>query len=53
MLSRIEKAKEKVQYIYIVTDDNSKRRSLEKKFAGVLRNSLQFKCVWLRHGNAD
>ena len=30
MLSRIEKAKEKVQYIYIVIDDDSKCRNLKK-----------------------
>ena len=45
MLYRIEKAKEKVQYIYIVTDDDSKRRSLEKDlpaFCGIFCNSNAF-----------
>ena len=45
MLSRIEKAKEKVQYIYIVTDDDSKYRSLKKvlpEFCGIFCNSNAF-----------
>ena len=44
MLSYIEKAKEKVQYIYIVTDDDSKRRSLEKIF----RRSAEFSAIQMR-----
>ena len=45
MLSRIEKAKEKVHYIYVVTDDDSKRRSLKKvlpEFCGIFCNSNAF-----------
>jgi hypothetical protein len=45
MLSRIEKAKEKVHYIYIVTDDDSKCRSLKKvlpEFCGIFCNSNAF-----------
>ena len=45
MLSCIEKAKEKVQYIYIVIDDDSKCRSLEKNlpaFCGIFCNSNAF-----------
>lgn len=44
MLSRIEKAKEKVQYIYIVTDDDSKRRSLEKDY----RRFAEFSAIHMR-----
>lgn len=45
MLSHIEKAKEKVQYIYIVTDDDAKYRSLKKtvpEFCGIFCNSNAF-----------
>lgn len=45
MLSRIEKAKEKVQYIYIVIDDAAKYRSLKKtvpEFCGIFCNSNAF-----------
>ena len=45
LLSCIENAKEKVQYIYIVIDDDSKYRSLEKTvpgFCGVFCNSNAF-----------
>ena len=45
MLSCVEKAKEKVQYIYIVTDDDSKYRSLKKvlpAFCGIFCNSNAF-----------
>lgn len=45
MLSHIEKAKEKVQYIYIVIDDDSKCRSLKKVlpvFCGIFCNSNAF-----------
>ena len=45
MLSCVEKAKEKVQYIYIVTDDDSKYRSLKKvlpEFCGIFCNSNAF-----------
>ena len=45
LLSCIEKAKEKVQYIYIVIDDDSKYRSLEKtapEFCGIFCNSNAF-----------
>ena len=45
MLSYIEKAKGRVQYIYIVIDDNSKYRNLEKilpKFCGIFCNSNAF-----------
>ena len=45
MLSCIEKAKEKVQYIYIVIDDDSKCRSLKKvlpAFCGIFCNSNAF-----------
>ena len=45
MLSHIEKAKEKVQYIYIVIDDDSKCRSLKKVlpvFRGIFCNSNAF-----------
>lgn len=45
ILSCVEKAKEKVQYIYIVIDDNSKYRSLKKtvpEFCGIFCNSNAF-----------
>ena len=45
MLSCIEKAKEKAQYVYIVTDDESKYESLEKtlpKFCGIFCSSNAF-----------
>ena len=45
MLSCIEKAKEKVQYIYIVIDDGSKIRNLKKflpNFCGIFCNSNAF-----------
>ena len=45
MLSCIEKAKEKVQYIYIVIDDDSKFRNLKKilpEFCGIFCNSNAF-----------
>ena len=45
MLSCIEKAKEKVQYIYIVIDDDSKCRNLKKiapEFCGIFCNSNAF-----------
>ena len=45
MLSCIEKAKEKVQYIYIVIDDDSKFRKLKKilpEFCGIFCNSNAF-----------
>jgi hypothetical protein len=45
MLSCVEKAKEKVHYIYIVTDDDSKYRSLKKvlpEFCGIFCNSNAF-----------
>ena len=45
LLSCIEKAKEKVQYIYIVIDDDSKYQRLKKlvpEFCGVFCNSNAF-----------
>ena len=45
MLSCIEKAKEKVQYIYIVIDNGSKIRNLKKilpEFCGIFCNSNAF-----------
>ena len=45
MLSCIEKAKGKVQYIYIVIDDDSKCRNLKKiapEFCGIFCNSNAF-----------
>lgn len=45
MLSCVEKAKEKVHYIYIVTNDDSKYRSLKKvlpEFCGIFCNSNAF-----------
>ena len=45
MLSCVEKAKEKVQYIYIVIDDDSKYHSLKKlvpEFCGRFCNSNAF-----------
>ena len=45
MLSCIEKAKEKVQYIYIVIDDDSKYQRLKKilpEFCGIFCNSNTF-----------
>lgn len=45
MLSCIEKAKEKVQYIYIVIDDDSKYRSIKNslpEFCGIFCNSNAF-----------
>ena len=45
MLSCIEKAKEQVQYIYIVIDDDAKCRSLKKivpEFCGIFCNSNAF-----------
>lgn len=45
MLSCIEKAKEKVRYIYIVIDDDAKYRSLKKivpEFCGIFCNSNAF-----------
>lgn len=45
MLSCIEKAKEKVQYIYIVIDDDAKYQSIKKilpEFCGIFCNSNAF-----------
>ena len=45
MLSCIEKTKEKVQYIYIVIDDDAKYRNLKKivpEFCGIFCNSNAF-----------
>ena len=45
LLSCIEKAKEKVQYVYVVIDDNSKYQSFRKilpEFCGIFCNSNAF-----------
>ena len=48
MLSYIEKAKGRVQYIYIVIDDNSKYRNLEKFCQSFVESFvIQMHLVWV------